>query len=58
MIESKGLEFTYDADGNILLVKRPIIKGNLPVNYTFHEAQAYDNAPWKTQSSRIHPVKI
>jgi hypothetical protein len=23
MIESKGLEFTYDAEGNIMLVKRP-----------------------------------
>lgn len=23
MIESKGLEFTYDTEGNIMLVKRP-----------------------------------
>jgi hypothetical protein len=24
MIESKGLEFTYDAEGNIMLIKRPV----------------------------------
>jgi hypothetical protein len=38
MIESKGLQFTYDAEGNIMLVKRPVIKGNLPIDYAVHEA--------------------
>lgn len=58
MIESKGLEFTYDAEGNIMLVKRPNLKANLPVRYTVQEAQNEDNAPWKTHSSRLHTGKV
>ena len=37
MIESKGLEFTYDAEGNIMLVKRPIHKPDPRIGYTLHE---------------------
>jgi hypothetical protein len=34
MIESKGLEFTYDAEGNIILVKRPVPKAEPRIRYT------------------------
>jgi len=34
MIESKGLEFTYDAEGNIMLVKRPVPKAEPRIRYT------------------------
>jgi hypothetical protein len=34
MIESKGLEFTYDAEGNIILVKRPVPKPEPRIRYT------------------------
>jgi hypothetical protein len=39
MIESKGLEFTYDADGNIMLVKRPVPKPDPRIRYTLLEGQ-------------------
>ena len=34
MIESKGLEFTYDAEGNIMLIKRPVQKSDPRIRYT------------------------
>ena len=34
MIESKGLEFTHDAEGNIILVKRPVPKPEPRIRYT------------------------
>ena len=37
MIESKGLEFTYDAEGNIMLVKRPNPKPDPKVRATLVE---------------------
>jgi hypothetical protein len=39
MIESKGLEFTYDAEGNILLVRRPVPKPDPRIRYTLLEGQ-------------------
>ena len=39
MIESKGLEFTYDAEGNIILVKRPVPKPDPRIKYILQEGE-------------------
>jgi len=52
MIESKGLEFTYDAEGNIMLVKRPIYKPDPRIGYTLHEGDRISNGAWRSSKSR------
>ena len=54
MIESKGLEFTYDAEGNIILVKRPVPKPDPRIRYTLLEGQHAQRGPWIVINQKVH----
>jgi hypothetical protein len=58
MIESKGLEFTYDSEGNIMLIKRPLPKQDPRIKYTLMEGEQVQNGPWRVSASRVKTTLV
>ena len=43
MIESKGLKVTYDSNGNLIIVKDPILKSYIKMAYQVTEGDTEEN---------------